>query len=375
MAFLGQIAKAVGSLETGHVEITWAAHSTPTPTSAAWLPLRSGGTRTISGQVKVGSPPTPGPAIVEVYEYSPSIDMLPSEVGPSPVTRATSDKDGRFTIPNLKPGRYRLVISDGTHFPRVFLVDLVDPTPYGLTAVYDEVQKAISLAWINVDQGASIEVHRAIAPERLNRGKLPEPIAVLPAGTTSFFDTTIEEGEIHYYALSVNIEGRREVSEIATVNASSAILSKEWRLFITDAQDGGGAYCSMNILQFRGVPGGPSIAINGTAGASSDFSSQYTAVNAFNNGQNPINNSNGWLSTSSYKPWWISYTFPEVVGVVEVAISIPVPTATSTSASPKDFQVQYKMDGEWQTAWAITDANFSGINHLTVKVFTDPDLL
>jgi hypothetical protein len=146
-------------------------------------------------------------------------------------------------------------------------------------------------------------------------------------------------------------------------SGGGGVSARYWRFFVTQL-DGGGSAHSCAELQFRSVPGGPSIATGGTAAASSVFGSLVPSF-AFDGNPSTI-----WGGASGTGvPAWLSYDFGSPVSVAEVAY-----TGRSDGLFgqyPRDFEIQYSSDDtNWTTLWSV--AGETWLDAGATRVFTRP---
>lgn len=113
--------------------------------------------------------------------------------------------------------------------------------------------------------------------------------------------------------------------------------STKWRIYITAYTQG--PYICLTDAVMRTSNGGANQCTGGTASASSQYDSSYSAANAFDG-----NSGTHWLTAGV--PAWLQYEFTVAKDITEFAIS----STFGPAYTPKDFQLQY-WDG---TAWVTT---------------------
>jgi len=101
------------------------------------------------------------------------------------------------------------------------------------------------------------------------------------------------------------------------------------------------------------------VVYDGTAGASSKYSSSYPAQNAFT----PEDSDDRWCTDSSGYPGKIWFNFTSAVKVVKISFSSP--DSSYWKESPKTFNVIASNDcSNWHTLLSVADSGFTGSNQV-----------
>ena len=159
--------------------------------------------------------------------------------------------------------------------------------------------------------------------------------------------------------VSMHLEGLAsqdsDVDGLITVGADVA-EKRYWRLYITE--NNGSTVTIIGEAEFTEFDGGPDLTGAGTAFASTEFSADYVAANAFNNTFNTgADNPAGrfWSTANgSAVPSWLGYDFGEG-NEVEVA-SVRILADRATDRPPRDFTVQSSADGVvWDDEWTVEE--------------------
>lgn len=131
--------------------------------------------------------------------------------------------------------------------------------------------------------------------------------------------------------------------------APPSTVATHWRVIW--AENFGDVFATCAELSFRGVTGGPNLAVGGVAIASSAFSSGEDASKAFDGNSATSWSSNGAITAHGQ---WLGYIFPTAVSIVEIAVTM---SSTSTGGfrpaqMPRRLVLQYSVDGggAWETA-------------------------
>lgn len=124
--------------------------------------------------------------------------------------------------------------------------------------------------------------------------------------------------------------------------------ARYWRIYITANE--GNSYSEINSIELATSNYGANIATGGTASSSGDFGGN-AASQAFDASLTTV-----WTSAGSTLPHWIGYDFGP--GNEKQIKSVGIYGAGSgyTMRSPKNFLVQYSVDGSnWTTAWSVSN--------------------
>lgn len=142
------------------------------------------------------------------------------------------------------------------------------------------------------------------------------------------------------------------VAHIQSLNQSKPVLAhRYWRVVIISTfSTGSGADPSLSEIMFKYDAGSPNLAVGGSAAASSQYGSAYSAAKAFDG-----DNSTFWAAAQWVGTGWVSYAMAEAVEVNHVSLRSR-PDNWAAAQSPKSFKVQSSADGLlWNDEWAVTD--------------------
>jgi hypothetical protein len=141
-----------------------------------------------------------------------------------------------------------------------------------------------------------------------------------------------------------------------------------WRLLYS-ALSGSDSFAAISEFQLRTAVGGASVAVGGVASASSQYSSSFSASQAFDGSM-----STSWSSVSGDTVGaWLAYKLTTALAIVEISLGVQNTNSGGVRPAqmPGAFSIQYSDDGiTWATAQTFTGQ--TGWVHGEVRTFALP---
>lgn len=264
--------------------------------------------------------------------------------------------DGTYRFDDLDPEEeYDLIARDHNRVYRDVIVPAVCPWPY-IPSIDGHIPPFF-LDEINED----FKIYGGNPPYTVEWDNPTFDLQINDRTLTITGQSPEDQRELLYFSV---IDSENVRSKTFHLSVASSSLRAFWRLKFNDTN--GGGWYTHTELEFAEYSGGPSVAVGGTAFASSqNIDPIHQADKSFNG----IRDNSGWSTDVTWPigDVWLAYRFPSGFDI-NVVRMVARDHGTWINQTPFSWTVQSSLDGiEWKDEWTVK--NQSGWSRLEEREF------